>query len=127
MYPVDFTNVFILNLHNGQYKQVRAVDFKPYHLVADPVRYFSTAFKCHLPHRDPEIITTTTLPPASLNQARRYPDANKWREAHNSELDKIDALQSIQWISDDKIAHTARLIPLNMNYRYKRSPELDIT
>ena len=127
MYPVNFTNFVVLNLHNGHYKQVRVADFKPYNLLADSVRFYSTAFKCHPPHRDPRIIKKTTAAPASVKQARRYPDGDKWREAHNSKLDKIDTLKAIQWIPDDKITHTARLIPLTMNYRYKRSPELDIT
>ena len=55
------------------------------------------------------------------------PDANKCREAHSSELDKIDTLKAIQWIPDDKIPHTARRIPLTMDYRYNKSPKLDIT
>ena len=127
MYPVDFTNIVVLTLHNGQYKQVRAADFKPYNPLADPVRFYSNAFKCHLPHPDPTVITMKTPAPTSLKQARRYPDSNKWREAHNSELDKIDELQAIKWLPDDQIPQKARLIPLTMNYRYKRSPEQEIT
>ena len=39
-------------------------------------------------------------PPSSRKQALRYPDAQKWEKAHNAELEKLDNVNSIQWIAE---------------------------
>ena len=63
MYAVDLQDIVVRNMRTQQYLRVRATDFQPYTPLHDPLHTTRTAFKCHLPHPDPEAIDAATPAP----------------------------------------------------------------
>lgn len=55
---------------------------------------------------------------------KRYPYAEKWSEAQNAELGKLDAAQEIKWIPNIDLPKGTKLP--NDGYRYNRTPAWDI-
>ena len=123
MYAIGTDTIIVLNIKSGQYKKVKTADFVRCERNADPVRVHSYAFKCHLPPLDGIVITASTKPPVSRKQAQRYPDSEKWGQAHNAELDKLHDKRARKWLPDVELPSRSKLIPMNMGYRYKSTPE----
>eukprot|EP00178_Gracilaria_changii_P023027 TRINITY_DN68_c0_g1_i13.p1 TRINITY_DN68_c0_g1~~TRINITY_DN68_c0_g1_i13.p1 ORF type:complete len:1094 (-),score=78.92 TRINITY_DN68_c0_g1_i13:769-4050(-) len=125
MYPTTLHHVVIINLRTNQYQQIRALDFHPYHKTKDPTQTSTNAYKARANTRaqTPTNITVHTPPPATLQQARHYPDAPNWKKAHDDELENLDQHDSIQWLPRDFVPPKEAVIPLMMLYRYKRSAD----
>ena len=127
MYAINVDRIVVINLKNGQYKQIRTNDFTRHSHHHDPVSAHSRALKFHLPPPDPQHITDQIPPPSPRKQGLRYPDAQQWEKAYNAELEKLDNVNAIKRIADKDLSPGAKLIPLAMGYKYKRTAEGDIT
>lgn len=118
MTAIDDTVIRVWLPVTDKYIQVRAVDFRPYN-----------------PHKDPSCTTTTALqttrtrppdPPQSTKHARTYPETKQWEDAHDTELATLDKARTFRWIHKSRVPKSAKVTPLQMTYRYKHSPTLDI-
>ena len=125
MYPTTMHHIVVLNLTTNQYQQVRASDFHTYQKERDPTATTTVAFKTKTNYHQPppKIIETTTKPPVTLTQARHYPDAKKWQQAHDTELQNLDHHNSIEWLPQNFHPPRNAVIPLMMLYRYKRAED----
>ena len=120
LFPSNETSITILNMKTNRAERARAIDFIPYDSQTDPAATTSAAFKSFTMHTTPKLVNTTTHAPKTHGQAKRYPDAALWAEAHDNELNHIDDQNIINWIPDSEVPKGTRLIPLTMTYRYKR-------
>ena len=120
LFPSNETSITILNMKTNRAERARAIDFIPYDSQTDPAATTSAALKSFTMHRTPKFVNTTTPAPKTHGQAKRYPDADLWAEAHDNELNHIDDQNIINWIPDSEVPKGTRLIPLTMTYRYKR-------
>ena len=127
LYGPDDTHVCVQHIVTRQYHKVRAIDLKPYHRQHDPSHNSNIVFTAQAKNRTrhrrkqtPTTVTTNTAPLKTLRQARKYPDAHKWAEAHDAELDQLDKIQAIDWKSQTTPEQRKEIIPTTMTYRYKR-------
>ena len=125
MYPTSLHTIVVVNLRTQQYQQIRAVDFHPYQKEQDPTTTTTIAFKTKTQYTPPipKHIDTNTPPPTTLRQARKYPDADKWKQAHDAELQNLDQYDSIKWLPRDFEPPTEAIIPLMMLYKYKHTED----
>ena len=115
MHGIDENHIRIYNLRNHKYQIARTVNFSPYAHRLDPCRHSTITFHTATPtvhqlseqkrsprekpssqRNVPVTITTNTPPPRSTAQARKYPDANFWQVAHDSELVSIGQCASFE-------------------------------
>lgn len=134
VYPVDRKRIMTMNEY-GTFRIVRIKNFHPYQSNRDPnaiskavFNFNSTlnnAFKARRWHPVPTVITPTTLPPSNLTQAIKYPDNQDWAKSHDAELDKIDEMKTIHWLSPD-FSPASKPLPITMTYRYKWSTGMQL-
>ena len=123
MYAHSLTDITVFNLRTSRYQRLRCIDFKPYKKAADPAHSTRCAFSAFSRHI-PTTITTTTPPPRTYAQAKKYPDNHLWEAAHNKELDAIDNKKVVIW---NTATPPTKPISLTMSYRYKRDDVGNIT
>lgn len=128
LYARDETHVILLDLRNNRSIVSRTIDFKPYCRRHDPVLNNNNVFKLSMDKimYIPNTITNTTPAPFNMYVARKYPDANEWKDVHNTELKALEDKGVIQWIPDSEIPKNARPLPLTMSYAYKRDEKGNI-
>ena len=116
MHPIGHKQVCIYNMHTRQFQRIRTEDFHIYSADRDPCNALTSRSKYTRP--PPKHIDQFTPPPATVAQARKYPDAELWAKAHDAELDKLDQMGAFTW-QPLPPQHSAP-IPMIMTYRYKR-------
>lgn len=137
IYPVDADYILVLNPNNTMLIKTRIIAFHPRHTILVRTPQFLTNHGSHPRvnrvstwHHIPRSITATTLDPANTAQARRYPDAAMWEASHNSELNKLDAMNTIEWILNDvsdMLPTDIKVINMSLSYCYKRNDSGEIT
>ena len=128
MYAYDETHICVQNIESRRYSKMRAADFRAYHKQSDPCENTNTVYRTQRTPRKksrntvhiPNKIENTTVAPKTLKQAQQYPDADKWGQAHDKELDQLDKMQAIDWQSQTASNSRKDIIPTTMTYRYKR-------
>ena len=118
MYPISPTQITVFNLRSQSYQKLRAIDFRPYDRMTDPVYIYHRALSTLI--STPPYITEITPAPSSLKQGRKYPDAAQWATVHITELDSIDEQNIITWNQSPPLGKPCRPIRLTMTYKYKR-------
>lgn len=67
----------------------------------------------------PSVITPNTPPPRTKAHAKLYPDKELWMEAIDSELNKLDSRQAVDWTTPTPDG-SSKPIPFTVNFEYKR-------